>query len=370
MYFTGALGLARRFAHAYEIRPTAAPPWRRLRRAQKPKLAILCYHGIGESGNPLGDATSQEAFEAQVQFLHRHYRIISLEEVWRSLRDPEHAEPGVAITFDDGYRNAYTVAFPILQKYDVTATIFVAVDAVETGQILWYDRVFLAMAVAPGGPLDIEIGGHFRFRLDSPADRWRAALELVAWFRTLPDSRRRECCALLERKIGLPQGKVSGLMLTWEQIQTMHRAGISFGSHTLTHPVVSQLTPAELERELIESKRTLEKKLGTPVLDFAYPFGKPSDCSVAAVEALSRYGYRSAVTTVPGVNPPQANPYMLRRIQVGHSASVARFSFELNQAFFRPLNPIALSEFPAEPTRHLQTASSAGNSDAFGGADA
>jgi peptidoglycan/xylan/chitin deacetylase (PgdA/CDA1 family) len=370
MRYTGVLGTMRRFVNAYEVPPPGTRLSGKLCRVKEPKSAILCYHGIGESGNPLGDAVSKEAFEAQVRYLHRHYRVVSLGDVWRGLANPGSAQPTVTITFDDGYRNAYTAALPILQKYNVTATIFVAVEAVETDQILWYDKVFLAMAIAASGQFEIEMDSHFRFTLESAEDRWRAALEMIAWLRTLPDSRRRECCALLERKVTLPQQKVSGLMLTWDQIQTMHRAGISFGSHTLAHPVVSRLSADELDRELMESKRTLEEKLGTPVLDFAYPFGKPSDCSRASQEAISRCGYRTAVTTVPGVNYAGASPYRLRRIQVGRNTSMARFSFELSRAFFKPSSPIPLSEFPATSTSELVATPSACDPRVLGSADA
>jgi peptidoglycan/xylan/chitin deacetylase (PgdA/CDA1 family) len=175
---------------------------------------------------------------------------------------------------------------------------------------------------------------------------------------------------MLERKIGLPENALSSRVLTWDQIRTMQRAGIAFGSHTLSHPVVSRLTPAELEQELAESKRLLEEKLGSPVLDFAFPFGKISDCSAAAIQMLSRCGYRSAVTTVPGVNTPQVNPYELRRLQVGGNGSLARFAFDVNQAFLKVEVPRALNtshSSPADDRMDPRLESIAGP---FGGADA
>jgi len=171
---------------------------------------------------------------------------------------------------DDGYRSAYTVAFPVLQKYHLPATIYLTVDSVETGQVAWYDRIFLAMAVAPSGELQLDLRGPWRFQLNSPEDRLRAALEVVALLRTLPNAQRRVCCALLENKIGLPQNALSSRVLTWEEIHAMHQAGIAFGSHTLTHPVVSQLTPQELEQELGASKCLLEKKIGNPRFGFCF----------------------------------------------------------------------------------------------------
>jgi len=138
--------------------------------------------------------------------------------------------------------------------------------------------------------------------------------------------------------------------LTWEEIHIMHQAGIAFGSHTLSHPVVSQLAPQELEQELGASKCLLEKKLGVPVLDFAFPFGKASDCSSAALEMLSRCGYRSAVTTVPGVNVPQVNPLELRRLQVGSDGSLPRFAFDLARAFLHAEEPCRLNIPPTVST--------------------
>lgn len=370
MHFSGALNLARRISRSFEIRPGSSLPLPRLRRVQNPKFVILCYHGIGESGNPLGQAPSREMFEAQMRFLRQNYRVVSLEEVCRELRSTPNGVPGIAITFDDGYRSAYTVAFPILQEYRLPSTIYLTFDSVETSQVAWYDRVFLAMAVAPSGEIQLDLQGPWRFQLNSLEDRFRAALEVVALLRTLPNSQRRECCALLENRIGLPQNALSSRILTWDEIHTMHQAGIAFGSHTLTHPVVSQLSPRELEKELADSKRLLEEKLGVPVLDFAFPFGKASDCSAGAIEMLSRCGYRSAVTTVPGVNTPQVNPYELRRLQVGYDGSLARFAFDLNQAFLRMEETHALNALAVDAAGVQEDQGPRGIGGAFGNPDA
>jgi peptidoglycan/xylan/chitin deacetylase (PgdA/CDA1 family) len=347
IHYSGALNLARRLSQSHEIHPGSSLPFPRFERVKTPKFVILCYHGIGESGNPLCAAPTRELFETQMCFLRDNYRVVSIEEACRELCSGAKSEPGVAITFDDGYRSAYTVAFPILQKYRLPATVYLTIESVETGQVAWYDRVFLAMAVAPSGELKLNLQGPWLFQLNSPEDRLRAALEVVAFLRTLPNLQRRECCALLENKIGLPQNKLSSRVLTWDEIRTMHQAGVAFGSHTLTHPVVSQLAPQELEQELGASKRLLEKILGIPVLDFAFPFGKASDCSTAALNMLARCGYRSAATTVPGANTPQVNLFELRRLQVSFDGSLARFAFDLGRTFLRAEELRALNVPPS-----------------------
>jgi hypothetical protein len=101
MHYTGALNLARRVSRSHEILPGSSVFLPRFRRVQAPKFVILCYHGIGESGNPLGSAPSRESFESQMRFLRQNYRIVSLEEVCRELREPRNSDPAIAITFDD-----------------------------------------------------------------------------------------------------------------------------------------------------------------------------------------------------------------------------------------------------------------------------
>jgi peptidoglycan/xylan/chitin deacetylase (PgdA/CDA1 family) len=370
LHFSGALHFARRLSRTQEIRAGSATLLPRFERLKTSKFVILCYHGIGESGNPLGVAPTRELFEEQIRFLSGNYRVVSLDQACLELSSGANSGPGVVITFDDGYRSAYTVAFPILQKYRLPATVYLTLDSVETGQVAWYDRVFLAMAVAPSGELHLDDQGSWQFQLNSPEDRLRAALQIVAHLRTLPNSQRCACCAKLENRIGLPQNALSSRVLTWEEIHIMHQAGISFGSHTLTHPVVSQLSPQELQQELGASKCILEKKLGTPVLDFAFPFGKASDCSSAALEVLSRSGYRSAVTTVPGVNTPRVHPFELRRLQVGYDGSLARFSFDLARAFLRAEEILPLNIPPAGISGTLEIPSPVSIGGALGNPDA
>src|SRR5258707_7550819 len=121
------------------------------------------------------------------------------------------------------------------------------------------------MAVAPSGELQLDLQGPWRFQLNSPEDRLRAALEVVALLRTLPNCQRRQCCHLLENKIGLPPNALSSRVLTWEEIHTMHQAGIALGSHTLTHPVVSQVTAHGLQHELRDSQSLRVQQRGHSV---------------------------------------------------------------------------------------------------------
>jgi len=362
LYHTGLLRIVKHISRQYELGATPESGGAFLRKAALPKFLILCYHRVGTGGVPLYSELSPDVFEAQMRFLKEQYRIVSLEQICQGLQEPTTAEPSVAITFDDGYRDVYRHAFPILRAYNLPATVFLIADSVDTGQVSWYDRIFLALQVMPAGRLEVELDRLWCFELTSRVSRLRAATDIISCLRKLPNDRRKECCADLDGRVELPAEQLEGCMLNWEEVQIMQQAGLTFGSHTVTHPVVSRLTAVEMEYELTESKRRLEAGLRAPVRDFAFPFGHVEDCGTEAAAALRKCGYRSAVTTVPGVNAPSANPFALRRVQIGEEhASLSMFAFYLTEQFLlasrtqsdvaMELESTSLQRKPRDPSR-------------------
>jgi peptidoglycan/xylan/chitin deacetylase (PgdA/CDA1 family) len=336
LHYSGMLSVLRGFSRRYEFVPAKDGKGRHVRRTKKPKYAILCYHRIGSGGIPLFSELLPALFDAQMRYLRRYYRILSFDEFCEEIQSGEAQENGVIITFDDGYVDLFTHAMPVLERYKIPATVYLPVACIESGQVPWYDKIFLALKVYPGDEFEITLDGPQTFRLNSTAARLRAATSIIQYLRTLPDKSRRECCREIEGRVALPSNELKDRMLNWSQIRTMYRFGIGFGSHTMTHPVVSQLTSRQLESELKESKELLEQRLTSPVAHFAFPFGKPEDCGANTESVLHRLGYRSAATTVEGVNWTGDNPYELRRSQVVNETSLSMFAFKLNQLFLVP----------------------------------
>lgn len=347
LYRSGLLRVVQLTSRRIELRPNGASRPVPLRSASSPKFVIMCYHRVGAGGVPLYSALEPEVFEAQMRFLRERYRVISLSTLLEGLSSPGPSQQSVAITFDDGYRDVYTHAFPILKKYQIPATIYLSAEAIEMNQIAWYDRVFLALSVAPGDKLDLMLDRPRRFLLPTAASRLRSAEEIISYLRTIPDDERKEFCMALEKQVPLPAERMTGRMLTWEQIGTMQSEGVSFGSHTLTHPAVSRLDSVGLERELRESKARLEERLGVAVEDFAYPFGKPEDYGKTA-GAVADCGYRSASTTNWGINTSGTNPYELRRVAIGEERQLSVFAMRLAQLFLSSVgSPVRVSEISA-----------------------
>jgi peptidoglycan/xylan/chitin deacetylase (PgdA/CDA1 family) len=359
LYYTGVLNLTRQFESTHMLHPTGAPRLLPLRRFSGSKFGILCYHRVGTGGVPLFSRLNPRVFDAQMNYLKKRYRLVPLNQLCREMQEGYLVEPTLSITFDDGYRDLYNFAFPVLQKYVIPATIYLIGRCMQTGEAPWYDRLFVALENASTSTLEIELDKFRRFALSSQESRLAAAWEIVCYLRSIPDSARQKWCLAFERIICVPEGELENRMLTWDQVRTMREAGVSFGAHTMTHPAVSQLDPVALDQELDFAKKFLEGGLDVAVEDFAYPFGKDSDRSLAAERFLASRGYRSATTTTPGVNLFGTNLFALRRLQIDDDPSMAAFALKVHQLFLQaapeasPTPSSLLSESIREPSLRM-----------------
>lgn len=333
LHRSGGLKIAGVISRSYELNTDHTL---RLRRNSGPRFVILCYHRIGVGGIPLYSSLPTSQFEQQMRHLRRNCRVISLDQLLQELNQPGTSETAVAVTFDDGYLGTYTDAFPILRKYAIPATVYLTAGCIETGEVGWYDRVFLALQAMTRKSYEVRIPHYRRFELDSYESRLAAAAELIRYFRTLPNERRIQECADLEKVVNLPRSELKNRMMNWDQIRHMQGAGISFEAHTMTHPVLSRLDAVSLNAELAESKRLIEERIQNQVKHFAYPFGKTGECGDATGAALLRLGFRSAVTTMWGVNTAMVHPYRLRRVQMGDNVSLSMFAWRLARLLLQP----------------------------------
>lgn len=350
LHRSGLLSLIRRLAVRHDLTFVPGSPLPRLCRRAAPKFGILCYHRVGFEGVPLFSRLDPAVFQEQMAFIRKHYRVVSLAELRRELQDGRSVTPTLCVTFDDGYRDLYKYAYPTLKKYDIPATVYLIGRCVETGDAPWYDRIFVALASLAATEIQVDIDKPRRFSLSGEHERAAAAWEIVCFLRSISDRDRRQWCATFERRVNIPVEGLTNRFLDWNQVRAMHRDGISFGAHTMTHPSVGRLDHDELLEEIGESKRLLENRLAVQIEDFAYPFGKLSDTSVAAEEVLKECGYRSAVTTESGANRPGANPFRLRRMQIGDGRRLADFAFDLSRMFLEGPEP---SLFDSPPKHYV-----------------
>jgi peptidoglycan/xylan/chitin deacetylase (PgdA/CDA1 family) len=248
--------------------------------------------------------TSRQMLERQLDWIGRRFRFVTLDELGARLERGALTEPVAAVTFDDGYRDVYFHALPFLKKKGIPAAVFVVTDLVDTAQLQIHDRLYLLLArafakwPAPSRglralltALEIPLIGLERLEQLAP----EAVLALALLLRSLSRDDVGRLMDALEADVGPDETAAEGLLpLTWDMLAEMQRAGVNVGSHTRSHAWLTQENPDRMVGEIIESRKAIEARLGTPVRHFAYPDGRFTTATARAVAAA---GYDFAYTT-------------------------------------------------------------------------
>lgn len=259
--------------------------------------------------------TSTRDFERQIAHLAKNYKVISLDEIVERVKKRNSLRGCVAITFDDGFKDNYENAYPILKKYDVPATIFLTTGYIEDGTAPWFIKIRYIFMKTPKTYFELSLGNKtISLPMRTREEKFLASDRAMAYLKGLPNEERISLLKRLCEELGVNEFReLNNLMLTWEQIKEMSANGISFGAHTVNHPVLSRVPLNIAEREIFESKRTIEEKIGRPVTTFAYPFGKKAQYRPELFPMLERLQFRCAVITEPGTNNHHTHPFELKR---------------------------------------------------------
>lgn len=188
---------------------------------------------------------------------------------------------------------------------------------IESGQLPWYDEVRLAFKLTLRPRISLQEMGGPDAAMDDEDQRLEALALTLAWLRMIDDSERLRLLPELFRDLQVPHPlNLPATMLAWSEIRQMNKEGISFGAHTVTHPVLGSVPLPRLEEEILGSKTTIENRLQVPVRHFAYPFGKQADFGCHAKRVVQAAGFQTAVTTISGVNGPDQDPLELKRLSL------------------------------------------------------
>ena len=280
------------------------------------RLVILNYHRA--SGGDL---------RRHLLYLRRHYRILHLEAALEELYAPHKEKKGtldrrtpLVLTFDDGYYDNYTHAFALARELQVPITIFLIPGYIQSGEHFWWLE---GKRLASNAQVS-EVTIHGRtYHLERTGERRALALAIDTRLRGASSVMEREAFLafareLLEVSKGVTvEGEIERC-LTWAEVREMEESDwVSFGAHTMHHPILAYLAdPHEVQREVQECRTVLEQQLGHPVRTFAYPVGQIQHVRDVVLQAVQQAGYDWAVTTMYGFNTSKSDPYLLRRIEV------------------------------------------------------
>lgn len=293
------------------VRMNAFAPFRFLNRS---KLPVLMYHRF--SGDEEFGKTSRRVFEKHLRYLTRHYTIISLSEAVSRIREgTEIPARSAVITVDDGYRDFFEIAFPVLRSFGLPATVYLVTGFTAGECWIWTDKARYVLDATMEARLNIRINGiGFDSALGGHNDRLRLAGSVNSELKKLPDAEKDACLAELAGalKVSIPDTPPPEFgALTWDQARELAAAGIEIGSHTRTHPILTNVGPERLESELRESKEEIRRELQSDAAHFCYPNGNVSQRERDVAEAA---GYASAVTTKIELCENGSDPFLIPRI--------------------------------------------------------
>lgn len=276
------------------------------------RLCIVNYHRILETHDPLlGNEPDLATFREHMKMLADCFNVLPLHKALHALQSHTMPPRAVCITFDDGYRSTYELALPVLQEFNLPATVFVTTGYVDQRENMWNDRIVEAVRSIQGDQLDLRPAGAGRYPLTTVTERCVAAHELTQKAKYLPPAERMALITSLE---AITDSQAAPLMLSSDMIRALHRAGIEIGAHTVSHPILTSLPDDVALQEMVDSKRTLETIIGEPVRYFAYPNGKAGlDFDQRHMAMARQAGFAAAFTTAPGPVSAAQDIYTLSR---------------------------------------------------------
>jgi peptidoglycan/xylan/chitin deacetylase (PgdA/CDA1 family) len=280
-----------------------------VRRKNRDSVRILMYHRFPSD---LARLTSQ------CEHLSRHYHPVSLAEIADSAGKGRGLPPNsLAITVDDGFRD-FAPAFAIFRRFGLKVTLYV-VSGFAAGELwLWPDQLLYLLEKSRLRKVEIPVpGGAEVLDISNPA----AAFD--SFCQTMIRMKNQERLDTLARLPGLLEAELPRSVperfaaLSWVELKDLAAQGLDIGAHTMNHPILSSLeSDAAIEREIAGSKARIEAEIGTAVTNFCYPNGKLADVNAAAVRAVAKAGYRTAVLAESGLARPPFDLFQLKRIGV------------------------------------------------------
>ena len=292
---------------------------------------VLAYHRVLERyREPLDlaqDFIPLLDFQRQIEYLLKTHKPTSLLDL---ITQNRWNEPVFAVTFDDGYRDNYSLAFPALQDMGVTATLFVTTDAVAGRDWLWWDKLLLVLHKSMGSTMEIA-GKSYSIKDENQLNNLQKRVsETLA-----SDSKRDAIIKSLMEKYA--QGRLDTQMpyMSWDEVKQLHTAGWTIGAHTVSHPLLTALSPEQAQHEIVDCAKEVAEHIGEFPKLFAYPNGKITDTNDAIITILKDNGYTGAVILDEHQPFHFTDPYRINRIAPLGGESHTLFKLRLSNLYYR-----------------------------------
>lgn len=308
-------------------------------------VLVLNYHRIGTPGSSMYDhglwSADPESFAGQIRYLKSHVDVISP----RQLPDALAQRRGryAMVTFDDGYRDNYELALPVLQAEGVKAAFFVATGFIDRPTLPWWDEI--AWMVRRSERASIKMPGWLpeAVQIETP-DREAVVRALLGRYKLLPHAQTDDflhAAALATGSGRCPPELARNLWMSWDMVRALRDAGMTIGGHTVTHPLLASLDAEGQRREIMQCCRRLESELGEPTTWFSYPVGRASSFNEVTRSCLREAGIRYAASYYGGYRRfSDWDDLDIRRMAIESEIDSAWFGSIVNlPKWFAPVTP-------------------------------
>jgi len=292
--------------------------WSRLDRWQG--LITLNYHRIGDRSQTSIDSgvfsATPERFEEQLNYLKAECDVIRVADIADVLTQGSKRRC-VLITFDDGYVDNYEVVFPALKRVGLPAAIFLTTGFLDQRLVSWWDEIAWIVKQSTRDVLMLPESWQIE-GLNRSADQAEVVIRrLLRLAKSLAPESLADFLNDIAEAAGTgraPRNAETAPWMTWDMVREMHRGGIDFGGHTVTHPVLSTCTLDQQRLEIQQSKTRIEQELGVPVTAFSYPVGQPWSFTAESVRLAREARYQYGFSFFPGYSTYKSDRLDLRRV--------------------------------------------------------
>lgn len=300
-------------------------------------LTVLGYHRVVDITDPTFDhykmAIHPAVFANQMAYVAKHFNVIDLMTLHNFFKHqvPLPARP-LLITFDDGYRDNYLNAYPILKANNLPAVFFLITDWLDKPTLPWWDECAYYFHHSAQKEVTLPLLG--KQTISSKQQRKRVLDKLLGQLKTLPEVERQALMPQLSEALELdPPSPDSSLFMSWDQARELVANGHACQPHSINHPILTRIPPEEMRWQLEASRKRIISETGQDVVALAYPNGQTSDYNQATQEALQELGYSMAFTMSQGpilAQKASRKPFEIPRISGQRRDTLASFILKVN----------------------------------------
>ncbi len=303
----------------------------------RPGILVVNHHRIGDASRTRFDrgvfSATQDGLSQQLTMLQKRMPIIGEDELEQFvLGKAKLKRMHAVITFDDGYLDNYELALPVLKAHRCSALFFLVTSYVGSAAIPWWDEIAYLVRNSTKQTLSLKLP--YPLRVNLAPDREIAIWEVLRHYKHRENLDGAAFIAHLRSEAACSVPQTGRRFLSWEEAGRMQEAGMTIGSHTISHPVLSQCSATDQQIELTQSKLQIERRLGGRVHSIAYPVGTTSAFTAETETLAARAGYRLAFGFSGGLNMAgDIHNLHLRRLSLASDSIEARTAIAITPLF-------------------------------------